>query len=91
MISDDWVDIDIDSENSKNWKRLFVKLQHKFPSTPLLNVKVLKPKPKGLAELIANHNSRYISPPHPYNLRKMEQRSNYRKKSPSLYNNGGNS
>ena len=88
MICDDWVNVDIDSEMNKNWKRLLVKLQHKHPIYTNINVKLLeklKPKPKGLSTLIAE-SDRYISPPHPYNLRKLDRHVQKNKKSSIMYN-----
>lgn len=79
MIADDWVDINFDNEINKNWERLFVKLQHKFP-IEYVSVKMLKPK--GLANVLQMHNNRFISPPyiHPYNLRRLEQRQKIKNK-----------
>tara|TARA_B100001996_G_C18222899_1_gene424420 strand:- start:196 stop:465 length:270 start_codon:yes stop_codon:yes gene_type:complete len=81
MITDDWVDINIDDEIKTNWRRLLVKLQHKNPIKTHINLKNLKvPKPKGISIVLENHTfeNRYVSPPHPYNLRKMDQRSKYK-------------
>ena len=74
MIVDDWVDVDFDCEIHKNWERLFTKIKHKN----LESFKLVLPKPKGLSELL-NKETRYVSPPHPYNLRKLEQRLNVKK------------
>jgi len=69
MIADDWIDIEIDKEVENNWKRF----------TNKLKIKKIKPKPKGLQTLLNLHESRYISPPHPYNLRRLEKRNSYEK------------
>lgn len=74
MIVDDWVNVDFDCEIHKNWERLFTKLKHKN----LKSFKLIIPKPKGLSELLSKE-TRYISPPHPYNLRKLEQRLSMKK------------
>ena len=82
MISDNWVDIDIENELYNNWKRIFTKAQVKHMHSIDMNMHKLKPI--GLQNVLKQESTRYISPPHPYNLRKLEQRITQNK---LLYNN----
>ena len=89
MICDDWVDIDMEHEITKNWKRLLVKLQHEHPIYTHIDLKSLKPKekpkPLGLS-LVLRENTRYVSPPYPYNLRKFNNRCIYQNKNITYIN-----
>ena len=81
MISDNWIDVDIENNIHNNWKRMFTKARVKF--SPSINTTVQSLKPKGLQYVLTQESTRYISPPHPYNLRKLDQRISQNK---LLYN-----
>ena len=74
MISDNWIDVDIENDIYNNWKRIFTKVQVKH--TPSLDINVDKLKPRGIQNVMQIESTRYISPPYPYNLRKLERRMN---------------
>ena len=72
MISDNWINVDIENDIHKNWKRIFTKVRVKHIQS--INMDVNKLKPLGLQYVLNQESTRYISPPHPYNLRKLEKR-----------------
>lgn len=72
MISDNWISVDIENDIHNNWKRIFTKVQVKY--TPSIDINIYKLKPRGLQNVMQIESTRYISPPYPYNLRKLDRR-----------------
>ena len=73
MLDEEWIDVNIEQEMYKNWKRLFVKVQHSVPFQTHVDMKKLKSPllSKGLSDILQHH---------PYNLRKLESRRVYENK-----------